>query len=338
MIFNKGSGRFIVIEGLDGAGTTTQAQLLYDWLAKSTGTSYLTQEPSTGPAGAQIRSIITGRLETDPTTLALLFATDRLDHLHHHPSGIVRWLSDGYHVVCDRYYLSSLAYQSLENNESDEEADKHSKNDAEKRREKRRWIYKLNYRCIRPDLTIFLDVPARTCMDRITAGRGFHYELFENAEKLQAVADRYQEAIEDLRTSENIHVVKGDLPKETVRGFIKERVTPLLDTDWICSEKQNRLLVPPRNAEPNLKWIGRRIARFRDLAMKREELFLLAIKSIPHAYQALFAHAERARPISVLFYLSGKRRIVPQGPLEYQRSLKEIALHVQRKEFAGYLA
>ena len=201
MIFNEGPGLFIVIEGLDGAGTTTQARLLHAWLSKATGAAYLTQEPSQGPAGAQIRSILTGRLKADPKTLALLFAADRLDHLYYTKNGFAHRLSNGCHVVCDRYYLSSLAYQSIDTD--------------------LRWIYQLNSRCIRPDLTLFLEVPVETCMQRITGSRGFHYELYENPEKLSRVNEHYKVGIEYLRKEgENIHIVKGDLPLEIVYNFI----------------------------------------------------------------------------------------------------------------------
>jgi len=301
MILNEGPGRFIVIEGLDGAGTTTQARLLHDHLLKATGMAYLTQEPSRGPAGAQIRSILTRRLKADRQTLALLFATDRLDHLYCRNNGIAHRLAGGWHVVCDRYYLSSLAYQSL---------------DVEKR-----WIYQLNYLCVRPDLTIFLDVPVETCMQRITASRGFHYELFENLEALRTVAGRYQEVIEGLRSfSENIQVVKGDLPIERVWGFVSRRVEPLLVADWLPSQKQRALLQS-----------NQLMSVFSDLAAEREDLFLLSIRSINNGYQALFAHAERERPIPVNFFTTGM--IVPQGPLDYQLKLKEIVREVRIKMY-----
>ncbi len=261
----------------------------------------MTQEPSQGPAGAQIRSILTGRLKADRQTLALLFATDRLDHLYCRTNGIAHRLASGWHVVCDRYYLSSLAYQSL---------------DVETR-----WIYQLNYRCIHPDLTIFLDVPVETCMKRITSSRGFHYELFENAQALQMVKNRYLEVMERLRQfAENIHIVKGDLPEEKVWDSVRQRVEPLLGADWLPSQKQRALLRS-----------NQLMSVFSDLAAEREDLFLLSIRSINSGYQALFTHAERERPIPVNFYTTGI--IVPQGPLDYQLKLKEIVREVRIKMY-----
>ena len=79
-------GHFLVLEGLDGAGTTTQADLLCDWLRSRGRKAHLTAEPSRGPVGTGIRHVLSGRLrgagggDFDPRALALLFAADRLDH------------------------------------------------------------------------------------------------------------------------------------------------------------------------------------------------------------------------------------------------------------------
>lgn len=308
MIFSEGQGLFIVIEGLDGAGTTTQARSLHAWLFKATGAAYLTQEPSQGPAGAQIRSILTGRLKADPETLALLFATDRLDHLYYGKNGFAHRLASGCHVICDRYYLSSLAYQSLDTD--------------------LRWIYQLNDHCIRPDLTLFLEVPVKICMRRITASRGFHYELYENAEKLSLVNERYKAGIEHLRKEgENIQIVKGDLPLESVHTYIRERVSPLLSPDWLTPRKQQDLLI---------REMTRPLSFFVDIVSEKEGLFLLSIRTINNGYQALFASSERERPIPVNFF-PRTGRITPQGPLDLTPRLKEIALEAQTKMYAGRL-
>jgi dTMP kinase len=210
MFLNQGPGRFIVLEGLDGAGTTTQAKLIHDWLIGVKGICTLTQEPSSGPAGVQLRTILTGRLKVDPLTIAYVFAADRLDHLYNQKSGIKGQLEGGCHVICDRYYLSSLAYQSL---------------DADMG-----WIYQLNSRCIQPDLTLFLDVSPETCWKRITANRGTHYEIFEELEKLREIDRRYQLGIEYLqKRGENIHVIKGDRTPEEVFNDLKARILALID-------------------------------------------------------------------------------------------------------------
>jgi dTMP kinase len=102
--------RFIVLEGGDGAGTTTQLRLLGAALSRASVPHWITAEPTDAPEGRLIREILSGDLPRDPGTLAHLFAADRNEHLRG-PGGIVDRLSRGEAVVCDRYVLSSLAYQ-----------------------------------------------------------------------------------------------------------------------------------------------------------------------------------------------------------------------------------
>lgn len=108
-------GRFIVLEGLDGAGTTTQTERLASLLRSEGHDVVTTREPSDGPVGTMLRQALTGRLGLPQgrgplaqETLALLFAADRTDHLH---ARILPALEQGKVVLCDRYVLSSLAYQ-----------------------------------------------------------------------------------------------------------------------------------------------------------------------------------------------------------------------------------
>src|SRR5262245_48963099 len=112
-------GRFIVIEGVDGSGSTTHTKLLSKALKKRGFRVHITCEPTTGPIGALIRQVLQKRItspgEAGPqslgwSTMALLFAADRLDHLD---SEVIPSLRTGEWVISDRYDLSSLAYQSL---------------------------------------------------------------------------------------------------------------------------------------------------------------------------------------------------------------------------------
>src|SRR5574341_1198614 len=90
----------IALEGIDGAGTTTQAALLCDWLRGMGTRVHRTQEPSAGPIGQLLRLLLRGPLRVDPAAVALLFAADRLDHLARE---IEPQLASGAHVVTDRY-------------------------------------------------------------------------------------------------------------------------------------------------------------------------------------------------------------------------------------------
>src|SRR6202044_560237 len=112
----KARGRFVVLEGIDGAGTTTQAARLTDRLRSLRVPVRATREPSDGPVGTLVRQVLTGRLVSPDgkapgwATMALLFAADRMDHVE---AEIEPFVADGGVIVSDRYDASSLAYQSV---------------------------------------------------------------------------------------------------------------------------------------------------------------------------------------------------------------------------------
>jgi dTMP kinase len=216
---NPGPGRFIVVEGLDGAGTTTQAHLLGDRLSVL-GHVWVTQEPTDRPAGLVIRRILAGDLTTDPRALALLFAADRLDHVFRVGEGIAVRLRRGEHVVCDRYYLSSLGYQTLDASYS--------------------WVHRVNSQALRPDLTVFLDVPVGLCLERIGVRQGEHKDLFEREEALERVRESYFAAIRRLTDRELIHIVDGCGPIEEVSARIWCRVQALFDPSLVTAPLAQR--------------------------------------------------------------------------------------------------
>jgi dTMP kinase len=101
--------RFIALEGIDGSGTTTQKARLAAAL-RDRGLDVLeTFEPSEGPLGTMARGMLRGDDPAAPDLLALVFAADRLEHLSR---CIEPALAAGRTVICDRYVLSSLVYQS----------------------------------------------------------------------------------------------------------------------------------------------------------------------------------------------------------------------------------
>lgn len=180
---------FIVIEGLDGSGKTTQIDMLRDRLQGRGEACYLTAEPTELPTGKFLRSILRHEVDADPRTVAALFAADRIEHLFHEEEGILRKLADGYHVIASRYYFSSLAYQS-------EFADP-------------AWVASLNMmakRTLPADLTIFLDLEPEVSMQRIQA-RGEAQELFETQEKLTHVRESFHLAFQHFGEGENIHII-----------------------------------------------------------------------------------------------------------------------------------
>ncbi|HEX4381348.1 MAG TPA: dTMP kinase [Myxococcales bacterium] len=178
------AGRFIVFEGLDGAGTTTQAKLLAERVQKQGRTVYLAHQPSEGPAGLLIRQILAGRTATpqadgklavvDERVMALLFAADRLDHLG---AQIEPRLARGEDVILDRYTLSSLAYQGASVSHE--------------------FIAQANRFARKPDLTLFLYVPSAIALDRVRS-RGAKLERYETAQQLLVIEREYSRLVGTL--------------------------------------------------------------------------------------------------------------------------------------------
>lgn len=169
---------FIVMEGTDGSGTTTQGDLLAEALRAQGRMVVRTAEPSQGPIGQMLRATLReqGADAFDAQTVALLFAADRTDHVRR---CIRPALARGETVVCDRYLGSSLAFQTVD---GDGLID-------------RDWVLTLNKLALPPDLSIFLDVPPAAAMQRILA-RGKPIERFEVEATLRQVHGRYRQAFD----------------------------------------------------------------------------------------------------------------------------------------------
>lgn len=198
-------GIFVVLEGIDGAGTTSQAKRLCNSLRERGIPCHLTREPTDGPIGKLLREILTGAHEpTDATTLGLLFAADRADHLQRE---IQPQLAAGCVVISDRYYHSSLAYQGSE--------------------EDRRWISQLNKRAPAPDCTFFLKVDPQIAASRRLADNR-EEELFDSDSTQARVARGYDEVVEGLSGSESIEVLDGHKSLDELSAEILEKTTALL--------------------------------------------------------------------------------------------------------------
>jgi len=105
---------FVVFEGGDGSGTTTQLTLLEERLKNAGKPAFFpTFEPTNGKIGKLIRSALKNELVLKPQTLAMLFAADRNEHLYGE-NGILEHTNRGFLAVSDRYVLSSLVYQGIE--------------------------------------------------------------------------------------------------------------------------------------------------------------------------------------------------------------------------------
>lgn len=207
-------GLFIVLEGIDGAGTTTQAQRLADWLTSQGREVVLTAEPTGRPVGRLIRQVLQGKLlhdgepaRVDETTMAFLFAADRADHL---ASIVVPALEAGKIVVSDRHYISSVAYQS-----TGVEMD---------------WVESLNARFRRPDLTVLLDIAPEVSLAR-KAAQGQPAERYEQLATLERIRANYHAAIAHARAAgERVEIIDASHPIQAVQTALRDLVTLLVNT------------------------------------------------------------------------------------------------------------
>ena len=199
------AGRFVVLEGIDGSGTTTQAARLAASLRAAGHAVVSTREPSDGPLGVVLRQALTRRLVgLSDQALALLFAADRLDHL---ASVVEPALAEGKVVVSDRYVLSSLAYQGM--------------------RLPLSWVETLNTAARPADLTLYLEVDPRTAARR-RQGRGGAAELFDADEVQRAVARAYGRVVRKHARAQRVVRVDGRAAPDEVAREILSRVRTVL--------------------------------------------------------------------------------------------------------------
>ncbi|MDY7029660.1 MAG: dTMP kinase [Spirochaetota bacterium] len=204
---------FLVIEGLDGSGKTEiarrLAQVLQITFKDKVKLTFEPHDPSC--AGLFIRQVLMKKIRKfSPRTLALAFAANRLDHCDRE---ITPFLTQGKKgiIVCDRYYLSSLVYQTTQDIPTEE-------------------VMSFNSQAKKPDLTIFLDASDRVCFERMKR-RAQDKELFEK--NLRETRRRYQGAIAFLRErGERIVEVNADSSiLEVLRSIIG--VLGIYGPDWL---------------------------------------------------------------------------------------------------------
>ena len=203
----KERGRFIVFEGIDGAGKTTQINLLAKYLSEQGRAVYCTAEPTETVSGGLLRDALSGVSRRTVCEMAAMFVFDRINHNVNPVNGIQKMLADGFDVICDRYYYSSLAYQG-------------SGTDPE-------WVSNMNLNCpeiMRPDVCIFLDLTPEQSMARINRGRATQ-EIYENEEKLTQVRNQFYRVFEQLRERDNIQIVDAYRLVEKIHQDIVALVT-----------------------------------------------------------------------------------------------------------------
>ena len=202
-------GRFIVLEGIDGAGKTTQAAMLEQYLTENGGKVVRTAEPTPFPSGVALRRALSGAERKSECEMAAMFVEDRIAHNIHPTEGIEAILATGADVLCDRYYYSTLAYQG---HTTDYE-----------------WVKAMNLRCPeirKPDLCIYLDLTPAQSLERIRAGRD-SLEIYENEETLSRVRHAFLRVFEDLKGRDRIAVVDAYRTPEEIAAEIRTLVDSL---------------------------------------------------------------------------------------------------------------
>jgi len=198
--------RFIVIEGIDGAGTTTQMKFLAENLRARGYRCATTAEPTERPIGRLIRSILSGEQRVDPTTVAYLFASDRNEHLFG-SDGIVEQVESGSIVICDRYALSSLAYQGLTCGED--------------------LPLRLNGSFPAPGLTLLFDIDPEVAIARINSRP--QKEIYETLDFQKQVCGMYRKMADRLQSQGwNIARIEANTDIETVHREILSKVFSFL--------------------------------------------------------------------------------------------------------------
>lgn len=193
-------GKFIVFEGLDGSGTSTQSQLLQNALLADGKKVHLTCEPSPGPIGNMIRQAMQGRIlfskqdEKFDQQMAYLFAADRYDHLNNPVDGVLKLVEEGFYVISTRYFFSSLAYHVTDSSSS-------------------QLVERLNSDFPNPDLLIYLDNPVESSIKRLNTRTVL--DKYEEENKLRLVSENYKKIVSEYKgeklilsaidTKENIH-------------------------------------------------------------------------------------------------------------------------------------
>jgi dTMP kinase len=200
---NPYPGKFIVFEGLDGSGQTTQAKNLGNFLINKGYKILLTKEPTKDNIfGKKIDDILHHRAKVSPIELQKIFTKDRKWHLE---NVIEPALKESKIVISDRYFFSTFAFGGI-NLDMEE-------------------LIKMNDDYLLPDLTIFLDVKAKTCVERIMK-RGEEVAFFEKQKKLEKVYKNYKLLtkrfpIEAINSERKIKEIAKDIQKIFDKNFKK---------------------------------------------------------------------------------------------------------------------
>lgn len=176
---NKEKGILIAIEGIDGAGKTTQAKLVAEELSKSSNV-HLTKNPTDGLIGKFIREVLAGKVDIPPVSFQYLFSADRQVQQEE----IVNELKEGKIIITDRYFWSAIVYGIVDREGLDFDQ-------AGNLLLVSQGILSMYHQFLLPDLTIFLDIPMKVALERINLKK-IEKEIYENEEKLKKIEKGYK--------------------------------------------------------------------------------------------------------------------------------------------------
>lgn len=207
--------RFVVIEGIDGAGTTTQTRRLFEALRTRNMSACETREPTDGPIGMLLRQMLKGRIVSVAGSgapgwqeMALLFAADRIEHAR---GEIEPSCAAGSWVFSDRYDYSSVAYQSASAGSVAVIP----------------WLRELNRHVPRPDLTLVIDVSPEVARARRLA-RSSAREIYDD-DPFQAHLAAFYRDIDSYFPDDRIVHVDGDRDADQVFAALWQVVIALVD-------------------------------------------------------------------------------------------------------------
>jgi dTMP kinase len=198
---------FIAVEGIDGSGKSTTIKELNRYLLSIGKDVLLTAEPTDMPSGKVIREVLSRKDSDSPLThemLALMFAADRLNHLKER---IWPALKAKRTVVTDRYFFSSVAYQSV--NVSYE------------------WVKGVNRFATMPDVLVFIDVSIDKALERLSTFR-HNTELYETREYLEQIDRNYKTVIADFKEHLKVVHLDGNLKMDELYSDIEKKFKGVL--------------------------------------------------------------------------------------------------------------
>ena len=185
---------FVVFEGLDGSGTSTQIKLIGEKIPSEK--CFITAEPTENEIGKFLRKMLQAKVKLAPKTAAYLFASDRCEHVYGE-NGILQNCQNGKIVLSDRYLFSSLAYQSPICGKE--------------------MVSKLNQDFPLPKILFFFEIDPKDSLNRVferSKQTGAQTEIYEKLEIQQKTYQAYQNVILDYEKSQNeMQIIRIDATK-----------------------------------------------------------------------------------------------------------------------------